>query len=517
MPSPLRQPALPADRPLRRFRRAGSSAPFPVRRVSAPRRSDDIAARPARAALALLTLGALALRLAVPRGLWLDEAISVRQAHLGLGALIQSLATGDRHPPLHYLALWAMVHLFGDGELAVRLPSIVAGTLIVPMLFAIGAELFDRRTGLLAGLFGAVAPLLVWYSQEARMYAFVTCFGALAVLGCVRVIRRGGTGGWVLYTVGASGLLWSHWFAGILLVILEGAIVATVVGRRRRGEPLRPLLTGWLASSAILCWQLVPLAILALAEVRATGVSGGYAGGGDAGQPGVSFYTVMANLSWTLWGFHPARATEELSAAWPLLMLLSLVLLGRRLDRRTLFLVACWLSPVAALLALGAFDPAVFEVRYFIVGVPIASVLLARLILGWTRSGWGSVALASAVLATLLVGLLDQQLDPANPRRYDYRQALAQVRQARMPGTVLLYEPPEMRYVLQYYAPGVVARPLDGPLPGRAQAQRVIVLGSFLDQARYRQVVDRDVGALAYARGPAQRSDYSGVTLWSFG
>lgn len=516
MSSDLRQPTRPLDGPLRRLRRAGGPAPFPVRRLSAPRRSDDIAATPARVALALLTLGALALRLSVPRGLWLDEAISVRQAHMGLGALIQSLATGDRHPPLHYLALWVVVHVFGDGELSVRLPSIIAGTLIIPILFAIGAELFDRRTGLLAALFGAVAPLLVWYSQEARMYAFVTCFGALAVLGCVRVIRRGGTGGWVLFTVGATGLLWSHWFAPLMLVILEGAILVTLLDRRRRGEPLRRLVTGWLASSAILVWQLVPLAILGLAEARATGVSGGYAGGGDAGQAGVSFYSVMANLSWTLWGFHPLRATEELSAAWPLLMLLSLALLGRRLDRRTLFLAVCWLGAPAALLVVGLFHPAVFEVRYFIVGVPIASVLLARLILGWTRRGWGRVVLAGAVLATLAVGLVDQQLDPANPRRYDYRQAIAQVRRDSPPGMVLLYEPPEMRYVLEYYAPGVTARPLDGPLPDRAQAPRVTVLGSFLDQARYRQVVDRSVGSLGYLRGRPSRTDYPGATLWSF-
>lgn len=463
-----------------------------------------------------MTLAALAVRLYVPRGLWLDEAISVHQAHLGLGALIQSLADGDRHPPLHYLALWVVVHVLGDGELAVRLPSIIAGTLIIPMLFAIGAELFDRRTGLLAALFVTVAPLLVWYSQEARMYAFVTCFGALAVLGCVRVLRRGGTGSWALYTLGASGLIWSHWFAGILLAILEGAIVATLLGRRHRKEPLRPLLTGWLASSAILVWQLVPLGILAVAEVRATGVAGGYAGGGDAGQTGLSFYTVMANLSWTLWGFHPARATEELSAAWPLLMLLSLVLMGRRLDRHMLFLVVCWLGPVAVLLVIGTFDPAVFEVRYFIAGVPVVSILLARLVLVWGRRRWGSVALAGAVLATLVVGLLDQQLDPANPRRYDYRQAIAAVRRAATPGTVLLYEPSETRYVLDYYSPGVLARPLEGPLPSRTQAQRVIVLGSFLDQARYRRAVDQQVGALTYARGHPRRSDYAGVTLWSF-
>ena len=64
---------------------------------------------------ALLVLGglillALVLRLIVPRGIWLDEAISVHQAHLSPAGIVQQLAHGDRHPPLYHLALWATVH-----------------------------------------------------------------------------------------------------------------------------------------------------------------------------------------------------------------------------------------------------------------------------------------------------------------------------------------------------------------------------------------------------------------------
>ena len=46
--------------------------------------------------------------------------------------------------------LWLTVKAFGDGELAVRIPSIIAGTLVIPALYLLGRELYDRRTGLVA-------------------------------------------------------------------------------------------------------------------------------------------------------------------------------------------------------------------------------------------------------------------------------------------------------------------------------------------------------------------------------
>ena len=58
---------------------------------------------------------------------------------------------------------------------------------MIPALYLLGRELYDRRTGLIAAAFGTVSPLLIWYAQEARMYAFVTLFGLLALLTQLRV------------------------------------------------------------------------------------------------------------------------------------------------------------------------------------------------------------------------------------------------------------------------------------------------------------------------------------------
>ncbi|HEX3318941.1 MAG TPA: glycosyltransferase family 39 protein [Solirubrobacteraceae bacterium] len=485
--------------------RRGQGGPLAVSSRGLPRGRREPSPRTAGLILAALTASGLAVRLAIPRGLWLDEAISVHQAHLGLPELIQNLAQTDRHPPLHAVALWATLRVFGDSDFAVRLPSIVAGTLVIPALYALGHELYDRRTGLAAALLGTVAPLLVWYSQEARDYGFVTLFAVLTVLGCARVLRRGDVTDWLLYTLSAALLVWSHWFAGLVVLVTEVALLGAVVrGWRTR----RRLLVGWIGSAVVLAVLLAPLAVLAADQIRATGTGGGFSGPG-AGGIGVSFYTVTSNLSWLFGGFHPEWVSVVISAVWPLGMLASLLVVGVRMRRPTVLLLACAAGPIVALLVMGMFNPGVFDVRYFIAAAPLLVVLLGRI------GALKPVALA-AIFVVLAVALSNQQLDPGNPRRYDYREALAAIATRLGPHDVLLYEPPELRYVLERYAPNMVARPLDGTLPNRREAHGVVVLASFLDQRRYRSVVNRQVGTLRYFRHKPVHRTWPGVTTWSF-
>ena len=155
--------------------------------------------------------------------------------------MFENLQYGDRHPPLHHLALWLTVKGFGDGELAVRLPSLIAGTLVIPALYLLGRELFDRRTGLIAAAFVTVSPLLIWYAQEARMYAFVTLFGVLALWTQLRVIRDGAVVNWAAYILATSALLWSHYFGLLLIGVQQLMFMGVIIQRRRAGEADRAL------------------------------------------------------------------------------------------------------------------------------------------------------------------------------------------------------------------------------------------------------------------------------------
>jgi uncharacterized membrane protein len=457
---------------------------------------------------ALIVVG-LAVRVVLMRSIWVDEAISIHQAHLSLGGMLDDLRETDRHPPLHYLILWLTVRLFGDGELAVRAPSILASAALIPVLFATGRELFDRRTGLVAAAFAAVAPLIVWYGQEARMYALFMLLGSVALLAQVKVLRDGRTRYWVLYAAVTIALLYTHYFAVIPIAIQQIVFAIAAWKRAQAGHPVRSLLIGtWLTWLALLA-AAAPLAPFALDQFSQSQAAGmGFGGAPSAAAPldipgsSASLYAVLSNFVWAVWGYHANSTMLRVAALWPLLMLLSLALMGQRRSNATRVVLALALAPVLLLLFVGLVKRDLFEVRYFVAAVPMMMLLLARAVAGGPRRRMPALVATGALTLTLLIGLGDQQLNPNNPREFDFRGALEQIRREARPGDRVVFAPDYLRDVVSYYSPGIPAEPLTRTQKeGMPDGGRVFLLASFLDDGG----VSSAVGTAKYDLGQAHK------------
>ncbi|MEO8255786.1 MAG: glycosyltransferase family 39 protein [Acidobacteriota bacterium] len=138
-----------------------------------------------RLALALIGVG-IVLRLGFlgADSLWLDEAYSVVvvQEHT-LREAWETVLDRD-HPPLFFVLLRLSVYAFGASETTARLPSALASVCGLGLIFVLARRLgLSTRAGLAAVLLLALAPVDVWYAQEARMYALVTMFGLLFAIG----------------------------------------------------------------------------------------------------------------------------------------------------------------------------------------------------------------------------------------------------------------------------------------------------------------------------------------------
>jgi 4-amino-4-deoxy-L-arabinose transferase-like glycosyltransferase len=171
--------------------------------------------------LGALILLAAALRLATltEQGFWYDEAFTpVHVLHAGLGATLKSLVHSENTPPLWYLLAWADARVLGDGALALRLPSALAGIATVPVVWAIGSELSGRRAALIGAALVAVNPLFVWYSQEARAYGLFVFFAALAMLCFARLLRGPSGRRAAAFALSGALALLTHYFAAFLLV-----------------------------------------------------------------------------------------------------------------------------------------------------------------------------------------------------------------------------------------------------------------------------------------------------------
>ncbi|MGH2956938.1 MAG: glycosyltransferase family 39 protein [Solirubrobacterales bacterium] len=469
-----------------------------------------------------LVAAGLVLRLLLMRGIWVDEAISVHQAQMSLPDMLDDLRETDRHPPLHYLILWVVVRLFGVGELAVRAPSILASVALVPALFVTARELFDRRTGLVAAALAAVAPLVIWYGQEARMYALFMLLATLALWAQVMVLRDGRRRYWVAYGAITIALLYTHYFAIIPIAIQQLVFAIAAWKRAHAGLPVRNLMIGcWLTWLALLL-AAAPLAPFAHEQFEHDQAAGtGFGGVPGAGAPttpdgsSVSAYAVLSNFVWAIWGYHADSTMLRIAALWPLLMLLSLGLLGQRRSASTRVVLALALGPVIALLLIGLEKRDLFEVRYFMGAVPMMLLLLARAVAGGTRRRTPALVASAVLVATLVVGLADQQLNSRNPRAYDFKGALTPVAERVRPGDTVVYAPEYLRDVIGYYAPGVEAVALeDQPTP--PAKGRVFLVASFLEGEQIDRSVDEARAALEERGRLVDAEKRQQIRIWEY-
>lgn len=464
-------------------------------------------------AVLAMTAAALLVRVAFTRSVWLDEATSIAQAQMPLGQMLDTLRVTDVHPPLHHLTLWVLARLAGTGEYVMRAPSIAAGVALVPVLHALGRELFDRSAGLAAAALGALAPFALWYSQEARMYALFMLFAALAVLAQLRVLRTNAARDWLLYGAATAALVWTQYFGLLLVAVQQVAFLAALRGRRE-------LLRGWLLTTVAIAAALAPLVPFAIDQFQANQSAGrGFGAPTQAGAgvdpaarlPGV--YTVLTNVVWAVWGYHSAATMAAVTALWPLGILLALLLLGRGRSPRVALVAACAILPALALFGLGLAKPFLFEIRYFAGSVPLLLVLLAGAVTRWAPTRALAVAATVALAGTLGVAAADQQVNRSNPRLYDFQGALARIEDEVRPGDRVVFAPQYIAPVVGYYSASLGATPVEDGLPGK-DARRVFVIASFLDKPAAREEVRAALTRLGRTRRVVERFRRPQVRVW---
>jgi len=172
------------------------------------------------------------------QSIWNDEGNSLRLAQRSIPALIAA-AGQDIHPPGYYLALKMWIGLVGDSEFGLRALSAFAGLLTVAGVYALGRALFARGVGLIAAALIAVNSFEVYYSQEARMYAFLALWTALGLWLFVRWISAQPTRacwsiGLLLALINAAGLYTHYIYPLVMLVqgVLFLALWLTTLHRR---------------------------------------------------------------------------------------------------------------------------------------------------------------------------------------------------------------------------------------------------------------------------------------------
>ncbi len=202
-----------------------SSSDYPARRLGRPAPpwlGDAETARPIPTEVwitAALVVIAAVIRIVVlnNQSYWMDEALTAYEAQLPFGAMINTVLHVETTPPLYFVLIWAWAHVFGNGEVALRSISMLAGVALVPLAYLSGRDLVSSRAGVIAAGLVTINPFLIWYSQEARAYMLLAALSGASFLWFVRARRRPSRRNLIWWAIWSSLAICTHFFAGFLV------------------------------------------------------------------------------------------------------------------------------------------------------------------------------------------------------------------------------------------------------------------------------------------------------------
>lgn len=122
-----------------------------------------------------------------PDGLWNDEYVSWQIAAIPFFSGFFNAVKSQCHMPFYYLYLKFFMSIFGQSDLILRLTSVFAGILAIPVMYFLGK---DKQTGFLCAGFTAISSFLIYYSQEVRLYSVLFLFSALTLLYTLKSIKN---------------------------------------------------------------------------------------------------------------------------------------------------------------------------------------------------------------------------------------------------------------------------------------------------------------------------------------
>ncbi|MEU6407556.1 glycosyltransferase family 39 protein [Microbispora sp. NPDC046933] len=494
---------------------------------------------------------------------WRDEAATVSAVGRTLPQLAHLLQSVDAVHGLYYALMHVVAGLSGTAEVALRMPSVVAGALAAAGTGALGRALGVPRAGLYGGVLLALMPIFSRYVQEARPYPMTAAAAVGVTLLFLRLLRSPTSGVLAAYGAALTVLAYFNLFAflvvgahGVALILSRGPLLRWACAATPALAAVAPLAwlgsrqsaqVGWIPRPeaddvgrlavqlsgdlggatgpgvAPLTWALVlfGLAYAAVAGVRRARAARGAEkpAGSPTGKPAESPAESLtgkpagrpagspAGMFWAAGPAGKAPAGEAGPAPFGHAALVRLTLPWLLVPALVLLTVSWAVHPV-------------YVFRYVFCCVPAAALL----------AGAGLAALppglAAAVLAAWLGLSVPGQLATRGPngRQDDPRPVMALLAAEAKPGDGVLFVPAKVRKYEAVY-PSVFGRlrdvalarspERDGSFPGREVGSRV--LAARLDGLRTLWVVGHTgKNAMPAGRRALVARSFAPAGRWTF-
>jgi mannosyltransferase len=406
--------------------------------------------------LGLLILIAFALRVyrLSAQDIWGDEAFSIWLSQQPLNVV--AAGASDTHPPLFPFLLFLWLPLVGASAFATRALSALIGVLAVPLIFVFVRRLTARpRVAWFAAIFAAVSPLLIYYSQETRMYELVAVLALASWYFAARFVgatdRPPLLGAYFVSTVLA---IYTHYSA--FFVIAAQNLFAVVRLYKNRAALIR-----WFVGQIALALAYVPWIIVQTSFLRGKASTRF----DEWGWRGIEMIFGKTFLSFSIGLTVDAPLAQVATLVFLTIAVLGVIAMGRagttgqsslqpaRATNPSPLLALLYFSvPIVVAYIVNPVMPFFFE-RYVLVALP-GFIVLVALGLDYLIQRDARLALGlGGILLLYNAFALDQYYFNDAYAKGKYGQMMAYVSTNAQPGDALVLNNPLQKPLYRYYAP----------------------------------------------------------------
>ncbi len=386
--------------------------------------------------LLVIAFGVRAYRLEF-HSLWSDEGISLLRSGQPLSQLLREMPVEQL--PGYFVLLHFWLQLAGDSDFALRFFSLWPSVLTVALLYRLGADLGDRRAGLIAAALLVANPLQHWYGQEGRTYSWLVASSLLSSWSLWHLLMdKRHWASWLGYVLATTLTVYLHYYGFLVPLAQTLFVIGWTAARRDWRTTLRWVAAGFVTLLLFLPW--LP---------RAWGIFG-FSGWREPIDP------------WQIpWRFLNAyTAGEALPQPWHtpitwlylLLLLIGALFWWRRQRWATIFLLSQLLLPWLTVFLLALRQPDTHERYTLFITAPL--LLLVAGALHWRRPfAWLALAPLGLLIYTSSIAMTQQYQDPAW-QKPDFRTTAYAIADWAQPGDVILVDGPNPELVFLHYYQG---------------------------------------------------------------
>jgi mannosyltransferase len=387
--------------------------------------------------------------------LWIDEVLSANICREGLAAILRASTTLDAmnlHPPVYHLILRSWMLVFGQSDPALRSLSAIFGTVSVLLVYCVGTELFDRKTGLVAASLLAISPFAIYYSREARPYSLLMLLTLTSFLFFIRLLNpdRQHKADLLCYCIANMLLLYTHAYG---LFAVGSQVLYFLIFRNRYASSRRPF---WIAQAVTVLVALPWIYLLTSGVLHGTATQGLQRVADPMAQ---AFSAILRDL----WGF---SAGQFVLLLLPLCLFLFLAGLFRVTKQgvktlagrpRTALLLLWVFVPVVGVVTIVLVFQSIFWSKYVIGVAPAIYLIAARGMANVSETFRARVARVNVnniFLALVVLLCLPQLLvTHVKPDGERWREVANLIQQESLPDDVIL-SLPAYQIPFNYYYKG---------------------------------------------------------------